>query len=156
LYAGSLFPALGFFNVYPFLFSYVADHFQYLASAGMIGSVAAGGGLLIETRFPRFRIGAVALGVVVIGALAVASNRQSALYRNNETLFRANIARNPSAWMAHQNLAITLARMPDQHEEALREYREVLRLRPDHPDAHFGLGVELARLPGRKAEAIAE
>jgi hypothetical protein len=31
-FAGTLFPALGFFNVYPFQFSFVADHFQYLAS----------------------------------------------------------------------------------------------------------------------------
>jgi hypothetical protein len=31
-YGGTLFPALGFFNVYPFIYSYVADHFQYLAS----------------------------------------------------------------------------------------------------------------------------
>jgi hypothetical protein len=33
-FAGTLLPALGFFNVYPFVFSFVADHFQYLASLG--------------------------------------------------------------------------------------------------------------------------
>ena len=31
-FVGTLFPALGFFNVYPFCYSFVADHFQYLAS----------------------------------------------------------------------------------------------------------------------------
>ena len=31
LYVGSLFPALGFLNVYPFIYSFVADHFAYLA-----------------------------------------------------------------------------------------------------------------------------
>ena len=35
-FAGTLFPALGFFNVYPFIYSFVADHFQYLASLGII------------------------------------------------------------------------------------------------------------------------
>ena len=30
-------PALGFVNVYPFKYSFVADHFQYLASAGIMG-----------------------------------------------------------------------------------------------------------------------
>ena len=34
IFAGTLFPVLGFLNVYPFRYSYVADHFQYLASAG--------------------------------------------------------------------------------------------------------------------------
>src|SRR5262249_33959997 len=42
LFVGTLFPALGFLNVYPFLFSFVADHFQYLASLGIITLVAAG------------------------------------------------------------------------------------------------------------------
>ena len=40
-FAGTLFPALGFFNVYPFRYSFVADHFQYLASIGVITLVAA-------------------------------------------------------------------------------------------------------------------
>jgi len=39
-FAGSLLRT-GFFNVYPFIFSYVADHFQYLASLGIIVPAAA-------------------------------------------------------------------------------------------------------------------
>ena len=35
-FGGTLFPVLGFFNVYPFRFSWVADHFQYLAGVGVI------------------------------------------------------------------------------------------------------------------------
>ena len=33
-FAGTLGPALGFINVYPMRYSFVADHFQYLASIG--------------------------------------------------------------------------------------------------------------------------
>ena len=40
LFAGSLAPVLGFFNVYPFRYSFVADHFQYLATLGIFGAVA--------------------------------------------------------------------------------------------------------------------
>ncbi|SPE39993.1 Tetratricopeptide TPR_2 repeat protein (fragment) [Candidatus Sulfopaludibacter sp. SbA3] len=35
IFAGTLFPVLGFLNVYPFRYSYVADHFQYLACLGI-------------------------------------------------------------------------------------------------------------------------
>src|SRR5207302_6828815 len=35
-FAVMLFPALGFFNVYPFVYSFVADHFQYFACIGII------------------------------------------------------------------------------------------------------------------------
>lgn len=41
-FLAALFPALGFVNVYPFRFSFVADHFQYLASIPIIALVAAG------------------------------------------------------------------------------------------------------------------
>jgi hypothetical protein len=37
----SLFPVLSFFNVYYFRFSYVADHFQYLASMGPLALAGA-------------------------------------------------------------------------------------------------------------------
>jgi hypothetical protein len=38
----SLFPVLGFFNVYYFRFSYVGDHLQYLASIGPLALAGAG------------------------------------------------------------------------------------------------------------------
>ncbi len=41
-FAGTLVPALGFFNVYPMRYSFVADHFQYLASVGLLALLAAG------------------------------------------------------------------------------------------------------------------
>src|SRR5205814_6744109 len=41
LFCGTLFPALGFVNVYPMRFSFVADHFQYHASIALIALIAA-------------------------------------------------------------------------------------------------------------------
>src|ERR1019366_5406053 len=41
IFAGTLFPVLGFLNIYPFRYSYVADHFQYLASLGIMVPVAS-------------------------------------------------------------------------------------------------------------------
>ena len=52
-FAGTLFPALGFLNVYPFRFSFVADHFQYLACLGVIVPCAAGLARLADWVIPR-------------------------------------------------------------------------------------------------------
>ena len=41
-FAGTLLPALGFVNLYPMRYSFVADHFQYHASIGLIVLAAAG------------------------------------------------------------------------------------------------------------------
>jgi len=49
-FAGTLFPALGFFNVYPHKFSFVADHFQYLASIGLI-ALGVSAAMQIFSRF---------------------------------------------------------------------------------------------------------
>lgn len=155
LYVGSLFPALGFFNVFPFQFSYVADHFQYLAfvhAAAAIGcSLAVGvahGGVVVR------RLAAVA-GLLVVAVLTLLSRGQSTLYQHNELLFRDNITKVPDSWMAYQILAHTIAKDPARSAEAIVLFRETLRLKPDHPEAHLGLAVQLAKTPATRAEAIA-
>ena len=52
-FVGTLFPALGFLNVYPFRYSFVADHYQYLAGLGVITVVSAGAAQLLG----RWRFG---------------------------------------------------------------------------------------------------
>ena len=64
-FGGCLFPALGFVNLYPMRFSFVADHFQYLASLGLIILVTGGGAWLLNRFAPRRR----SLGPIISGAL---------------------------------------------------------------------------------------
>ena len=47
IFAGTLFPALGFIDTYPMLFSFVADHFQYLASIALIVLAASAAATLL-------------------------------------------------------------------------------------------------------------
>ncbi|MEO6995063.1 MAG: tetratricopeptide repeat protein [Lacunisphaera sp.] len=156
LFVGSLFPALGFFNVYPFTFSYVADHFQYLASVSFISAVV-GGACLLATRFPPWGAGlAKSTAVMVVVGLALMTSRQSRLYHDDGTLFRATVDQVPTSWMAHHILAFSLAKIPGNRVEAMAEYRAALRLNPDFPDSHLGLGVELAATPAGRVEAMAE
>jgi tetratricopeptide (TPR) repeat protein len=155
IFAGTLFPALGFVNVYPFLFSFVADHFQYLASIGIL--VPAAWGLWwLAGRLPLGDTGRVGLLLVVPVSLGLLSWKQSRTYRDSETLYRATLAKNPSAWLIHFNLAVTLGMGPGHISEAISEYEAALRLKPDHWRAHNNLASALLKLPGRSAEAIAE
>jgi tetratricopeptide (TPR) repeat protein len=154
IFTGSLVPVLGFLNVYPFRYSFVADHFQYHASIALVILVAAG----ITSAFERAsspaqrRAGtlAVALLVVTLGALTW---RQASTYGDAETLYRATIARNPGSWMAHHNLGRLLSRKPGGLDDAIAQFEAVLRLKPDHARAQYSLGVALQRV-GRAAEAV--
>lgn len=156
LFVGGLFPVLGFFNVFFFQFSYVNDHFVYLASLAPLALAAAGMAVGLE-KLSGWNLHGGRLGCVcLLAVLAVQSHRQSALYRSNETLMKASLALNPDSWMAHHILGFSLAKAPDRQAEAMIHYEEAIRLNPDYPDAHHGLAVELARLPGRQAEAMAQ
>jgi protein O-mannosyl-transferase len=144
-FGGTLFPVLGFFNVYPFLFSFVADHFQYLASAGVLALVATG-----LARLPRATGGALA-GLLLAG-LGALTWRQSAMYRDEFTLYRTTIARNPDCWMACNNLAEALTGA-GRAAEAIPLLERALRLRPDFALAENNLGDDLRRL-GRPQDGI--
>jgi tetratricopeptide (TPR) repeat protein len=136
-FAVTLAPALGFFDVYPMRFSFVADHFQYLASLGLIVLFVAVGatglGRLMPLR-PRAVIGAVLL--LVLGALVW---KQGYVYRDLETLWLDTIARNPSSWLAHQNLGKEYLDR-DRFAEAVSHLNAAVRLKPDEYKAHDNLG----------------
>jgi tetratricopeptide (TPR) repeat protein len=154
LFIGTLFPVLGFLNVYPFLFSYVADHFQYLASLGMIALVAAGIAIGLR-RLPQPARG-VGLGstVLLVLALATLSFRQSRMYADRVTLYESTVARNPDSWLAHNNLGAEYERAGD-HEAAMKQFRTAISLRPNCAEAHSSLGSSLA-VVGRLPEALEE
>jgi protein O-mannosyl-transferase len=160
-FCGTLVPVLGFVNVYPFRFSYVADHFQYLASLGVIVPVASALAVASARVRPDQKRIATALAAAVLMALGVMTWRHSAVYRDAETLYRDTIARNPYAWMAYQNLGTELAAR-NRFAEAIEAYEGALRIRPNYVEAqrnlvlaHMKLGDAAAELPGRANEAIA-
>ena len=103
---GTLVPVLGFVNVFPFLFSYVADHFQYLASLGVIVPVAS----VLALSSARLARGAAARPCDGLSCDAGDADLESQrVFGDAETLYRDVIARNPQAWMAYQNLGTELA-----------------------------------------------
>jgi len=151
-FIGTLFPALGFINVYPFRYSFVADHFQYLASIGVI-VLAAAGLTILARRWASERDALVGLALVIGLPLAGLTFRQSAQYADAETLYRATLAKNPEAWLAHANLGYVYMQQ-QRFELALDETRAALRLNPNLPQAQNNLGT-LFLDTGRAEEAVA-
>ena len=152
-FAGILFPALGFLDAYPFRFSFVADHFQYLASIPVIALVSAGAATVAGRWVPR----AGALALVTTLALAVTLGsltwRQCRQYADALTLYRTTLERNPSAWMAHGNLG-ALLRGTDP-AQALVHLAAAVRLKPDLVEGQYNLGTALQEV-GRLDEAVAQ
>jgi tetratricopeptide (TPR) repeat protein len=160
VFAVMLFPAMGFFSVYPFRYSYVADHFQYLASLGLIGPLAAG--LTLAARpLPDRKSSAIRKLIpvgtgVFVATLGAMTWRQSNMYRDAETLYLATLARNPDCWMAHNNLGNVWSQLPGRLNDAIAQYEAALRLKPDDAKGHNNLGSAWSQLPGRLHDAIAQ
>lgn len=155
IFAGTLFPALGFLNVYPFRYSWVADHFQYLATLGIIVPAAAGLAILARRILPG-KVAAIALAALLLTALGAATWQHSGIYRDEETLFRANLAGNPGSPDLHNDLGVALMRLSGRESEAVAQFQAAVRLKRDSPDFHDNLGLALASMPGRLPDAIAE
>src|SRR5499427_444852 len=147
----TLSPVLGFIMLYTFRFTFVADHYQYLASIGPIALAAAGTATLAATwKGSRHLI--LGSAVCVVGILAALTWHQTKIYYNLETLWRDTLAKNPVAWMAHNNLGALLARQ-GKFTEAIEQYERALRLKPDEAEAYTNLGGVLAR-QGKLTEAV--
>ncbi len=150
LFGGMLVPVLGFVNVYPFIFAYVADHFQYLACLPMIAFLTA----TAVRGFARFASPAwcgplIAAAVLLIfGSL---SWRQSHMYRDIFALYDTTLARNPDSWVAHLNLGVALDDI-GQPAEAVPHLQRALELKPGFPETLNSLGSALNRL-GRPGDA---
>jgi tetratricopeptide (TPR) repeat protein len=149
-FAGTLFPALGFFNVYPFRYAFVADHFQYLACIGPLVLVASG----LSTFFDRFnKLLRQILGGVLLLSLCLLTWRQSAMYVDLETLWRTTLAKNPDAWLAHNNLGNMLFQA-GRVDEAISHFEKAVEINPNSVEAHNNLGNRFRQM-GRTSESLA-
>ena len=140
----TLSPVLGFIMLYTFRYSFVADHYQYLASIGPLALFAAG----TTTAFGFLRREQSFLKPVVCGAvlllLGIRTWQQCGAYLNHETLWRTVIAENPQSWMAHNNLGIALVQS-GRIDEGFEEYHKALEINPGYAEAYYNLANALLR-----------
>ena len=166
-----LLPCLGLHDFSFMRYSFVADHYLYL---GLIAPLAWGvltaralarawtlrhRVVFLETARQRkvaFRVFFVSLLIAAV----FASRGRTEAFRDEETLWRDTLTKNPAAILAHNNLAV-IQEGRGERAAALEHYEEILRLtRADCPSlplcagAHFNVG-RLYATAGRSAEAIA-
>ena len=146
VFAILLAPALGFVNVYPFRFSFVANHFQYLATLAPLALIGAGVARLPAAALPAGAVAVLALVLAVLGA------REARLYTDAETLWTATLRRNPRSAIAHTNLGVEWARR-GRLADAIAITRRAIELEPDAAEARVNLGSYLDRA-GWRQEAI--
>ncbi len=139
-FSGTLVPALGFVNVFPMQFSYVADHFQYIACVGPIVLLVAGAKRLgAKCRSPGFISGALCL---MIACLCIMSNLRTRVYFDRRSLWEDTLAKNPDSPMVHNDYAVELMHAGEL-SAAQSQFREAMRLRSDAAD-WIGMGQCLA------------
>jgi tetratricopeptide (TPR) repeat protein len=156
IFAGTLFPVLGFLDVYPFRYSYVADHFQYLASLAIIIPVAALLARIARQKKLSHSVTVTCAAVLVLAAGA-ATWQQSRMYGGDvEALYRETLRRNPGSYMAHNNLGDMLLEQPGRLQEAIGELEAAIVASPDDPEGHNNLATALRNVPSRQPETLSE
>ncbi len=150
VYIFLLLPSLGFLNIYFFFYSFVSDHWQYLACLGII-TPCASGIVLLAGQLKSWQVWLErGTTLLLAGILFLLTWQQSRMYTNVETLYRTTIARNPACWMAYNNLGNILYQA-NRIPEAMDLFKQALRIKP--AVAHYSLGNALV-LTGRTSEAI--
>jgi len=147
-YAATLSPLLGFVMLYTFRYTFVADHYQYAASIGLIALAAAGITIAFKTK-PFLKLACCGALLLTLGILTW---RQAGMYTDLETLWRDTLAKNPDCWMAHNNLGLLLGNQ-GRVEEAAEHFHRAIQINPNDAEALNDLGVIFAA-EGRLDEAI--
>ncbi|HUI26211.1 MAG TPA: tetratricopeptide repeat protein, partial [Candidatus Kryptonia bacterium] len=136
-FAVTLAPTLGLTDFEFMRLSYVADHFQYFASAALIAlTVAVVAQVLARVRAPRWSAPFIATTIGLV--LATLTYAQAGVYRDPESLWRHTLAVYPDAVTAHYNLG-TIAMNAGRLDEAVQHFTAALRVRPDYANAHNNL-----------------
>jgi tetratricopeptide (TPR) repeat protein len=151
-YVVMLLPILGFFNIYFMRYSLVADHYQYVSIIGIISLITAAAHQIIARAGTLGKNLARTAAILIIAMLGTLTLRQVSAYKNEETLWRDTLRKNPLSWMTHYHLGHILKRQ-NKFDEAINHYNTVIRLRPNHAQAHNSLGM-IYQSQGKLNEAI--
>ena len=141
-------------SVVPIPTELVAERRMYVPLAALVGLAVVGAhrGLVRLAGAHASRLAPAVAGVlaVVLGSVAFARVLD---YRTEESIWRDTVEKSPGSAVVRNNYGRALANLGRQ-DEAIAQYREGLRLKPDDARTWAKLGNALAE-QGKLAEAIA-
>lgn len=138
-YVATLFPMLGVFTLYTFRYTYVADHYQYLAGIGPITLAAAVGCFLTKHRDKWTKAFATVLAASILVILGFLTWNQCRSYKNGQTLWQDTLRKNNRSFMAYNNLGSILHSQGDVNR-AISYFNQSIKIYPDHAEAYYNLG----------------
>ena len=148
-YLGTLVPVVGLIQVGS---QAHADRYMYVPMVGLL-IMLAWGVADIAARWPRAkRVLEVAAVVSCVACLGLAW-RETAYWRNSETLFQRALEVTQNNSLAENNLGMhlmTVGRNPD----AVSHFEAALQINPNYADAHNNLGFVLSQNPERIPDAV--
>jgi tetratricopeptide (TPR) repeat protein len=150
-YLGMLLPVIGIVQISQYVAH--ADRYTYLPCIGLILAVTwAVAEWSTRWRHRRVLAGGLMAGVTV--ALMLGCHRQTAYWRDSETLWHRALACTSGNNVAHNQLGNCLAAQ-GRADEAIAHYRLALEIQPNDAQCRFDLGHVFGG-QGRVEEAIAQ
>jgi tetratricopeptide (TPR) repeat protein len=149
-FIGTLVPVIGLVQVGE---QAMADRYTYIPALGVL-ILAIWGAYELARRWRYHEIALSVSGSVAIVLCLALTRQQLGYWQDSETLFRHTLKVTENNYIAHNNLGDALFNK-GQTGEAISQYQEAIRSKPDYADAHYNLGIALLK-KGQTDEAISQ
>jgi len=120
---------LGFFSLFTFIYTFVADHYQYAACIGPVALVAAGGARALNGSGRNIKVLVLSAAGILLITLGALTFRQCSIYKDKQTLWQDTLNKNPDSWLAHGQI-VKLLFDQDKYIEAKPHLERAIGLTP--------------------------
>jgi len=140
-YLGTLVPVIGLVQVG---LQAMADRYTYVPLIGLFIIIAWGAAeLLAKQRYRNIVLATAAM--TVLSALTAVTYRQLSYWQNSITLYKHTVGATANNDILHYNLGVLLLK-EEKVDEAIKHWREAVRIRPEQHTIQKALGNLLARV----------